>query len=110
MFALEAYANSPQTPPPGGGLWDFLLMMAVIFSIFYFILIRPERKKRQQHEERVNSLKKGDRIITSGGIFGKIVGMKDKEGAAVIQIAENVKIEILKSSISTILDEDKGKK
>ena len=105
MWTLMAYAENSGTGAASGGMWEFILMMAVIFSIFYFILIRPEKKKRHDHEKRINQLKKGDRIITAGGIYGKIVGMK--ENAAVVQIAENVKVEILKSSISTIVEDEK---
>lgn len=123
MFELEAYAQdtnemtqSPAGEPngiqqtnagSGGGSFQFIMMMGMIFVIFYFLLIRPEKKKRDEQEKKINSLKKGDKIITAGGIHGSIVGMKDD--VAVIKIAENTKIEILKSAISTIVGDDAKK-
>ncbi|RJP21794.1 MAG: preprotein translocase subunit YajC [Candidatus Omnitrophota bacterium] len=84
--------------------WQTIMMFGMIFAVFYFLLIRPQQKQRKKHEERVNQLKKGDKVITSGGIHGSIIGMKDD--IAVVKIAENVKIEIQKSSISTILSDE----
>lgn len=123
MFELEAYAQDtnemtqapsggpdgiqPSTTSAGGGPYQFIMMMGLIFVIFYFLLIRPEKKKRDEQEKKINSLKKGDKIITAGGIHGSIVGVKDE--VAVIKIAENTKIEILKSAISTIVGDEPKK-
>lgn len=79
-----------------------LFMFLPFILIFYFLLIRPESKRRKQHEARINRLKKGDRVVTSGGILGTIVGTK--ENIAVVKIADNVKVEVQKASITTILD------
>lgn len=88
-------------------LMQMLFPLMICLLIFYFILIRPQQKQRQRHEDKINQLKKGDRIVTAGGIYGSIVGMK--ENVAVVKIAENVKIEIQKSSISHIIGkEEKG--
>lgn len=103
-MASHAYAQDTGTQSATQGMGSFLLMMGSIFAIFYFLLIRPQQKQRQKHEARVSSLKKGDRIIAAGGIYGSIIGMKDD--VAVIKIAENVKIEVLKSSITHILGEE----
>lgn len=122
MFELEAYAQdtNEMTQAPGGenpdgiqpnssnasgGPYQFILMMGVIFVIFYFLLIRPEKKKREEQDKKINALKKGDRIISAGGIYGTIAGVKDE--TVVLKIAENVKIEILKSAISTIVGDEK---
>lgn len=82
-----------------------LFMMAVLFAIFYFLLIRPQQTQQKKHKERINALKKGDKIIGAGGIFGTIIGINEEK--AVIKIGENAKIEILKDSITTILGEEK---
>ncbi len=124
MFELEAYAQDQSgqipnngedgiTPPPpnaGGGFTQMLMMFGVIAFIFYFLLIRPEKRKKDEQERKINALKKGDRIVTAGGIYGSIIGIKDD--VATIKISENksgdlVKIEIMKSAISTILEEEK---
>lgn len=88
----------------GNPLLNSLLMIMIIFLIFYFLLIRPEQKKRQQHEQRINELTKGKRIITVGGIFAKVQSMK--EDRAVITFGDNIKVEIEKSAIKTILDDE----
>ncbi len=89
---------------PGNPLLQMLFPLLLVFFIFYFILIRPQQKQRQKHEEQINQLKKGDRIVTAGGIYGSIIGLKDN--IAVVKIAENVKIEIQKSAISQILGKE----
>ena len=109
-LTLAAFAQDPATKPgttspPGAGddMMRFFLMMGSIFAIFYFLMIRPQQKQRQRHEEQISALKKGERIVGAGGIYGTIVGIKDDK--AVIKIADNVKIEITKSSITHILEE-----
>ncbi len=83
-------------------MWQPIIMMGAVFAVFYFILIRPQNKQRQRHQERVGRLKKGDHVITGGGIHGTIVGTR--EDIAVVKIAEGVKIEVQKGSISGIVD------
>ncbi|MEW6234233.1 MAG: preprotein translocase subunit YajC [Candidatus Omnitrophota bacterium] len=102
-----AGGGAPASTDVSNPLMQMLFPLLLCFFIFYFLLIRPQQKQRQRHEEQVNQLKKGDKIVTSGGIFGSIVGMKDN--IAVIKIAENVKIEILKSSISQIIGHEDSK-
>ncbi len=105
LAAANAWAGEAAAPQgPMESLSSFLLMMGMIFGVFYFLLIRPQQKQRQQHEQKVNSLKKGDQIIGAGGIYGTIIGVKDDK--AVIKVADNVKIEILKSSITHIVGKE----
>lgn len=68
-----------QTAPTGGGgaLTGLFIQMGLIFAIFYFLMIRPRRKQQQQHEERLRNLRKGDQIVTAGGIVGEVVHMKE---------------------------------
>ncbi len=89
------------TPSAGNPLQGFLFQMVpfiAIFAIFYLLLIRPARVKQKRHQEMLKNLGNGDRILTTGGIFGTIVGIS----AEIVQlrIADKVKIEIQKSSIS----------
>jgi preprotein translocase subunit YajC len=65
---------------PGGSrsMLPFLLQMVAIMAIFYFILIRPQQKQRKAHEERVNSLKKGDEVVTAGGIVGRVIRIQEQ--------------------------------
>ena len=70
-FALALFAQAPS----GGGstLLPFVFQVVAIFAIFYFVMIRPQQRQRKQHEERLRNLKRGDEIVTSGGIIGKVV-------------------------------------
>ena len=73
-----------------------------MFVIFYFILIRPQRKRQKDHEALVETLKKGDKVVTSGGIVGTVVGTKEKE--IVIKVGDDsVKLEIIKSCVSQVV-------
>jgi preprotein translocase subunit YajC len=108
-LAQDNGGGTGSTPSMGDQLSSMLFMMAIIFGIFYFLLIRPQQKQRQKHEERINALKKGDRVIGAGGIYGEIVGIE--EDKAVIAVGrDKVKLEILKSSITHILGEESQKK
>jgi preprotein translocase subunit YajC len=80
-----------------------LLMILVIFAIFYLLLVRPQMKRQKEHQSMVNALKKGDKVVTTGGIHGTIVGIKDD--IAVLKIAEEVKIEVSKSCVATIKEQ-----
>jgi preprotein translocase subunit YajC len=78
-----------------------LIPFILVFVIFYLLIIMPQRKKQKRHMEMVNNLKSGDRIITTGGIHGTIMGVqKDR---IELKIAANVKIEITKSAVGVIL-------
>jgi len=87
----------------GGGPSQFPLLFVILatFAIFYFILIRPQQRKQKQVRKMIEELKKGDRVMTNGGIFGNVVGFK--ENIAVVKIDENTKIEILKSAIANVV-------
>ncbi len=98
-----AFAMAPSGAQQGGGggnLFLSLLPFILMFVIIWLLLIRPQQKKQKEHQKMLSQLKKGDRVVTNAGIFGTIVGLNDKENTAVIRIAENVKIEILRSSIA----------
>lgn len=75
-------------------LWIFLLI-----AIMYLFFLRPQAKRQKQHRTMLSELKKGDRVITTGGIYGVIVGERENENIFILKIAENVKIEIAKDRI-----------
>jgi len=96
--------TAPQGGSGGGGSQlGFFLPMILIFAIMYFLIFRPQAKKQKQQRQMVESLKKGDKIVTVGGIHGQIVGIKEKEGTILVKIAENTKIELLRSSITRVI-------
>lgn len=78
-----------------------LLVIVATFAIFYFILIRPQQKKQKELHKMIEALKKGDRVMTSGGIFGTVVGFKDN--ILVLKIDENTKIEMVKSAVVSVV-------
>jgi preprotein translocase subunit YajC len=86
----------------GGSPWSGIWMIALIFIIFYFLLIRPQQKKQKEHQKLMDSLTKGDKVVTSGGIYGTVIGVK--EGIVVLKIAEEVKIEVAKSAVTAVID------
>ncbi len=104
MLATVAYAmGAPGGGGASGGGASGLIMMAVIFAIFYFILIRPQQKKMKEHKKMVDDLKKGDEIITAGGIYGVVEGMTPD--TLTVKIAEGTKVKITRSSVSHVLAE-----
>jgi preprotein translocase subunit YajC len=102
MFDV-AYAMG--TPPGGGasgaGAFTSFIPLIFMFAIFYFLLIRPQQKKAKEHKALVESLQKGDQIITAGGIHGKVTAIDD--GVVVIEVATGVNIRINKGFISTVV-------
>ena len=77
-----------------------IIMLVAVFVVFYFFMIRPQQKKKKELKEFRDNLQKGSEIVTTGGIFGKIVEVNDND--AIIDIDRGVKIKVLKSSISTV--------
>ncbi len=87
----------------GSGMTVLLLQVGAIFAIFYFFIIRPQRRQRDEHEKLLASLQKGDRIVTSGGIVGEVIYLKDTE--VTIKSGE-AKFVILRSNIATITNRE----
>ena len=87
--------------PRGPSQLPLLLVIIATFAIFYFILIRPQQRKQKELQKMIEALKKGDRVMTSGGIFGTVVGFKDN--ILVLKIDENTKIEMLKTAVASVL-------
>lgn len=81
-----------------GGGTSMLIMLVAIFAIFYFLMIRPESKRRKQRQEMIDSLKRGDKIVTIGGLHGEVQDVHDDK--VVVRIAENIKVEVAKTAIS----------
>src|SRR5688572_20621991 len=99
---LDLLQAAPQ--PTGGGLFQFLPMI-FIFVIFYFLLIAPMRKQQKRQQQMLSQLKKGDEVIIGGGIFGRIAAFDEAHGIVVIQVADNVKLKVLRSSIAGLAAE-----
>ena len=95
---------------PGGngpGFTDQLMLILIIFSIFYFIVFRPMRKGQRDVEQMRSDLKNGDRVLTTGGIYGTVVGVS--EDVVQLRIADQVKIQLAKSAVTRRVEESGGK-
>jgi len=92
----------------GSGFTQFIPLI-LIFVIFYFFLIRPQQKKVKEHKLMVTALKRGDEVITSGGIVGKIERVLGDD-KVIIQISENVTVEVVQSTIQSLLNKPNTKK
>jgi preprotein translocase subunit YajC len=90
VFALGA-------PPAGGSGWVQLVPFALVLAIFYFIILLPMKRKQRKIQEFLNNLKVGDRVITTGGIYGQVT--KLSEQSVQLQIADKIRIEVAKASI-----------
>jgi len=92
----------------GSGLAQFVPLI-LIFVIFYFFLIRPQQKKIKEHKSMVSQLKRGDEIVTSGGIIGKIEKVSDGDRIELL-IAENVTVTIIRSTVQNLINDSQNKK
>ena len=101
MFISPAYAQAA-APAGGGDIFMSLLPLVMVFAIFYFLLIRPQQTKMKQHREMLENLKKGDQIVTGGGIIGKIVRIEQSDNSLVVEIAPNVQVKVVRAG--TIAD------
>src|SRR6266567_2673638 len=100
LNALLALAQSPAPTGPSGG-FGFFVPFIFIFIIMYFVMFRPQKKRQEQQQKLIASLKTGDRVVTNGGIHGLISNVK--ETTVIVKVADNVKIELEKSAVTTVL-------
>lgn len=89
-----------------GSIWPTVIMFGAIILIFYFLLIRPQRKQQEEHEEMVNSLEKGDRVITLGGIVGEIIHIEDDQ--LVLKTAGDTRIDLQRDKVGQRVGGDDG--
>lgn len=100
MLISEAYAQAAAAPP-GGDLLMSLPMIVIIFAFFYFVVIRPQAKRGKEQKLMIEALQKGDEVVSSGGILGRVVKISGSYVA--LEIAANTEITVLKSSVQTLL-------
>ncbi|MBK8947078.1 MAG: preprotein translocase subunit YajC [Ignavibacteriae bacterium] len=95
------FAMAPQGADGGGSMISTLIMFGAIFAIFYFMIIRPQQKKAKERDALLNSLKKGDKIITGSGIHGTVAGLEDT--TVLVDVGNNVKIKMERSAIGQVV-------
>ena len=102
MLEGIAYAMAPaQGQGSQQSPYSFLIFMGVIFAIFYFLLIRPQQKRQKEHRQLLDNLKKGDRIVTTGGLYGTIASLSDT--VITLEIADKVKVKVGRGYIASIM-------
>jgi preprotein translocase subunit YajC len=104
MFDIAYAQGAPGGVGPGPMMTIFPFIL--IFIIMYFMVIRPQQKKTKAHQELLNKLKKNDEVMTSGGIYGKVVDLKDT--IVTIEVAPNVRIRVARAQIATVLGTEKS--
>ena len=100
MFITPAYAQATGTPG-AGDFMGMILPMVMILVVFYFLLIRPQQKKAKEHQAMIGKVARGDTIVTSGGLIGRVSKVVD-EREVLVEIAENVKVKIARSGIADV--------
>lgn len=98
MFATPAYA---QAAGGAGSAFASFVPLILIFAIMYFLLIRPQQKKVKEHQKMVEALRRGDQVITAGGLMGKVTKVKD-DGEIEVELAENMRVRVVKSTIAQV--------
>jgi preprotein translocase subunit YajC len=101
MFISPAFAQAAGASPQDT-LTTFVLPMALIFVVFYFFMIRPQQQKTKQLKSMLEALRRGDRVVTSGGIIGTVVKV-DTDQELTVEIADNVRVKVVRSTITTVL-------
>ena len=105
-MSVDILATTIMAPAEGGASpWGTIIMFAAIFAIFYFLLIRPQRKQQQEHEEMVENLKKGDEVVTLGGIIGEIIHLQDDR--LVLKTADGTRLDLERSKVGRRLGDEK---
>ena len=94
----------------GGSILTLLLPWVLIFGIFYFLVIRPQQRRQKlaatERDQMLKALKPGDKVITTGGIYGTIVTVKEKDDTVMLKVAQSVNVEMLRSSIAVLQSAD----
>jgi preprotein translocase subunit YajC len=112
LFFLFADNPPDAATPPGGNTLGFLFPMLAIGALFYFLMVRPMRKQEQERQSLISSLKKNDKVVTSGGIIGVVAAIKEKEDEITLKVDENsnVRLRVTKGSIARVISgEEPGK-
>lgn len=100
MFITEAFAQGAPAPG-GGGLLIQLLPFVMILGIMYFLIIRPQQKKMKEHRDMIASLRRGDTVVTAGGLIGKIVKLIG-EAELQVELADGVRVRVIRSTIAEV--------
>jgi preprotein translocase subunit YajC len=102
MLISPAYAQAGGAP--AGFDLISLMPLVLIFVVFYFLLIRPQQKKMKSHREMIGAVKRGDKVLTAGGIIGTVVKLEDSDDVLLVEIAKDIRVRVARSTISDVLN------
>jgi preprotein translocase subunit YajC len=103
MLISPAHAQAAGGATGGGDIFVQLMPLVLIFVVFYFLLIRPQQQRAKQHRAMVEALKKGDQVVTAGGIFGRVSRVEAGDAAVMVEIAPNVQVKVARSTIGEVV-------
>ena len=101
MFATPAFAQA--AGGAGGAIASFVPLI-LIFAIMYFLLIRPQQRKIKEHQAMVTALRRGDQVVTQGGLIGKVTKVKDETSEIEVEIATGVNVRVVRSTIASVVN------
>ena len=102
MFATPAYAQAAGGAGAAGGIGGLLIPIVLMFGIMYFLIIRPQQKKIKEHQAMIGAVRRGDQVVTQGGLIGKVTKVKE-DNELEIEVAQDVKVRVVKSTIAQVL-------
>ncbi|NVJ97640.1 MAG: preprotein translocase subunit YajC [Alphaproteobacteria bacterium] len=101
MFSSPAFAQAAgQAAQPG--FMDTLPMLILMIGVFWFLILRPQNKKMKEHREMVNSVARGDTVVTAGGLIGKVTKVKAEENEVEVELADGVRVRVVKSTLTDV--------
>jgi preprotein translocase subunit YajC len=98
MNIAHALGNQAGAGQGGASQWMGLMPLVLLFVVFYFLLIRPQQKRSKEQKKFIENLKKGDKVVTSGGLYGTITGITDD--TVTLEIADKIRVKVLKGAIA----------
>lgn len=102
MFVTPAFAQAAGGSDTNSTLMSFIPLI-LIFVIMYFLMIRPQQKKAKEHRAMIDALRRGDHIVTQGGLIGKVVKVNE-DNSVDVQLAENVKVKVVRNTIARVME------
>lgn len=101
-----AYAQTaaPGAPSAADQMLHMVTILAITVGIFYFLIIRPQQRKQRETEAMLSSIRKGDRVLTSGGLYGTVIGKGAKDDVVVLKVADDVKMEFSRQAIVQVVE------
>jgi preprotein translocase subunit YajC len=102
--AFAQAAAPPGAPTQADQMLHMVSILALTVGIFYFLIIRPQQRKQKETEAMLSTIKKGDRVLTSGGLYGTVIGKGSKDDVVVLKVADDVKMEFSKQSIVQVVE------